>query len=66
MTEPSNLRDCPLCGGYVWPEDEASYVAKIEAATIAKVVAWLRKEAPAVLHDPRMVASAIEAGEWKP
>lgn len=39
--------------------------AEVEAATIAKVVAWLRKEAPAALHDPRMVASAIEAGEWK-
>lgn len=39
--------------------------AAVEAATIAKVVAWLRKEAPAALHDPRMVASAIEAGEWK-
>lgn len=29
----------------------------------AAIVAWLRKEAPAALHDPRMVADAIEAGE---
>ena len=29
----------------------------------AKIVAWLRKEAPAALHDPRIVANAIEARE---
>ena len=64
----SDLRDCPLCGGCVWPEDEASYVAKIEAATIAKVVAWLRDQQHGRTSDnyPGYYARRIEDGEWKP
>lgn len=33
------------------------------AALVAEIVAWLRKEAPAALHDPRMVGDVIEA-KW--
>lgn len=30
-------------------------------AAVRDIVEWLRKEAPAALHDPRMAASALEA-----
>ena len=33
------------------------------AKAIKDIVTWLRKEAPAALHDPRMVGDAIEA-KW--
>lgn len=55
--------DSPTCA-----DDEA--IAIIEAdrqavrtALVAEIAAWLRKEAPAALCDPRMVGNAIEA-KW--
>ena len=35
----------------------------VRAALVAEIAAWLRKEAPAALCDPRMVGNAIEA-KW--
>ena len=46
-----------------WMQLCAADFARHRIAERAKIVAWLRKEAPAALHDPRMVANAIEAGE---
>ena len=43
--------------------DRQAVRAAAEQAERERIVAWLRKEAPAALHDPRMVANAIEAGE---
>lgn len=84
MTEPSNLRDAAEVwreaayeyGGESIPgegEDRAAWVieldrAAVEAATIAKVVAWLRSDKIVLSMDGSaedVAASAIEAGEWK-
>ena len=75
MTEPSNLRDAAEvwdAAWDAWAENDCSAAAAIikadraavEAATIAKVVAWLRTldEASWTIEE---VADAANAGEWK-
>lgn len=79
MTEPSKLRDAAEvwdAAWDAWAENDCSAAAAIikadraavEAATITKVVAWLRSDKIVLSMDGSaedVAASAIEAGEWK-
>jgi predicted N-acetyltransferase YhbS len=69
MTEPSNLRDAAEVLGDILRADTAQDAATIikadraavEAATVAKIVAWLRDQGGYAYDD--VWANCIEAGE---